>query len=86
MGVGMGCARSAPVITDPKNDTVSQLIKRRNEQKKHTLEPKQWVAIVWAHVPSKIDHLWPLAALSGMGVGVGVVVAGGDGVVVVIEV
>jgi len=33
-----------------------------------------------------MGHLQPLAVLSGMGVGVGVVMAGGDRVVVVVEV
>ena len=53
---------------------------------KSALEPKRQVAVIWAPVPSKIDCLWPLAALAGVGVDVGVVTPHGDGVVVVVEV
>ena len=86
MGVGMGCATSAPVIIDPKNEKYSWLAykKKKRTKKKRTLEPKQRQPVVaWAHVPSEMR---PLAALAGVGVGVGVVTAGGDRVLVVVEV
>jgi hypothetical protein len=52
------------------------------KKKKRTLEPKQRVAVVWAHIPCKMVRLQPLVGLAG----VGVVTAGGDRVVVVVEV
>jgi hypothetical protein len=44
------------------------------------------VAVVWAHVESKKDCLQPLAALAGVGEGMGAVMVGVDRVVVVVEV
>ena len=52
-------------------------------KKKHTLEPKWWAAIVWAHIVSEVGCLWPLVALAGVGVSVRVVTVDGDRVVVV---
>ena len=86
MGVGMGCATLASVITDPKNGKQSQLAyKKKKQTKKHTLEPKQWVAVVWACIASETGHMWPLTVLADVGGGIGVVTAGSDGVVVVVE-
>ena len=40
---------------DPKlRNIISWSIKQINEQKKPTLGPKQWVAVVWAHIASKV--------------------------------
>ena len=54
-----------------------------NRKHRHTLEPK---SVIWACYASETGCLWPLAALTGMVVGVGMEAAGGDRVVVVVEV
>jgi hypothetical protein len=61
VGVGVGCATSAPVVTssiDPKNK-ILQLVSLQNEQtnkKKVYLEPKQRVAVIWARVAVVCGH------------------------------